>query len=174
MLSGGDPLLSLAVVPSSADESCAMSQQQAGRDAAAPEMYPADPTLRRELALVVILLALIAAVYFGYLLAEIERVRAAEMPDPSGLLEQLQWMGVGLVGVTSAFLIHLIMFAIKAFNSGQCPPPGTRVLNDTPIRRGARARLMAVSAVLLGLLLLASSLYTYTLIVSFVGSAPSM
>lgn len=149
-----------------------MPPQKAGRDAASPEMFPADPSLRRELALVVILLALVAAVYFGYLLAEIERMRDTDMPDPSGLLQHLHWASVGLVGVTSAFFIYLILIAIKVFGSGQFPPPGARVLNDTPIRRGARARLIAVAGVLLGLLVLACALYAYTLIATFVGAAP--
>ena len=167
---GVNSLLGMAVVPSSDHESRAMSKQKTDRDAAAPEMLPADPTLQRELVLVVILLALIGAVYFGYLLAEIERVRGAETPDPSSLLEQLQWMSIGLVGVVSAFLIYLIMVAIKVFSSGQFPPPGARVVNDTPIRRGVRARIIALSGVVLGLFALAAALYGYVTIVDFVGA----
>ena len=149
-----------------------MSPQNTDPNAVTPEMFPADPTLRRELTLVVILLALIAAVYFGYLLAEIERVRAAEAPDPSGLLAHLQWMSVGLVGVVSAFLIYLLSTAIKVFSSDQFPPPGARVLSDTPIRRGLRARLIAITGVILGLLSLAAALYVYVSIAAFVGAAP--
>jgi hypothetical protein len=146
-----------------------MPKQTEDPNAAAPKVLPADPALRRELALVVILLALIAAAYFGYLLAEIERVRGLETPDPASLLEQLRWMSVGLVGVVSALLIYLVTVALRVFSSGQFPPPGARVLNDTPIRRGSRARVIALSGVVLGLLALAAALYAYVTVVAFVG-----
>ena len=146
-----------------------MAEQNPSRDAAA-EILPADPRLRRELLLAVVLLALLGAVYFGYLMAEIERVGAAEAPDPTGLLQQLYWMGTGLVAVVTAFLIYLIVVAVRVFSSGQFPPPGARVLNDTPIRRGLRAWAMAVLGVVLGLLALAAALYVYYFIGGFVGA----
>jgi len=146
-----------------------MAKQTPSR-AADAEILPADPRLRRELLLVVVLLALVGAVYFGYLMAEIERVGAAEAPDPGGLLQQLYWMGTGLVAVVTAFLIYLIVVAVRVFSSGQFPPPGARVLNDTPIRRGMRARAIAMFGVVLGLLALAAAFYVYYFIGGFVGA----
>ena len=134
------------------------------------ESVTADPRLRRDLILVVVLLALLGVVYFVYLSAEIDSLRAAEEPDPSGLLRQLYWMGVGLVAAVAAFFIYLVIVAARVFSSGQFPPPGARVLRDTPIWRGARARLLALAGVALGLLALLAAFYAHHFIGAFVGT----
>ena len=66
-----------------------MPEQQSDPEQSLPQMHPADPRLRRQLVPVLGLLLLLAAVYFGFLFAEIEQVREQANPDPSLLLQQL-------------------------------------------------------------------------------------
>ena len=103
------------------------------------DIIPADPRHRRVVvvAAVVAVLALILALRWGLpaLLAGVQ----------SGQYRQ-RWLCIGFVCVVGALVAPVLIAARmharngrRAQESAQFPPPGTRVLADTRVIRGARA-----------------------------------
>jgi len=133
------------------------------------DIIPANPAARRWLLFLVVIAAVAASLYFVYLSGEIERVETAENPDISGLSSQLYWMSLGLVAGATGFCVYLIVGALRTFASGEFPPPGSRVISDTRIRRGALARFIGLLNIIAGLVLLLAAFYVYWLISRYLG-----
>lgn len=133
------------------------------------DIIPANPAARRWLLFIVLAATVAAGLYFVYLSDEIERVKSAETPDISGLSSQLYWMSLGLVAGATGFCVYLIVTSLRTFASGEFPPPGSRVISDTRIRRGAMARFIGLLNIIAGLALLLAAFYVYWLISRYLG-----
>ena len=119
------------------------------------EIVPADKKHRRLVlgwAMVVILVGLAGIVLIHRLLRlpddptaqqlEATAERAVRLVTVIAWLSGLSFVGVGLWFVRLGYRIS---------RSGRFPPPGTKVIRDTPVRTGAKARGLARLALVTGL-----------------------
>jgi hypothetical protein len=128
-----------------------------------PEILRADPRLRHGTLLVVLILLGLGVVGLFGLDRYLQGVAADAQLEPEAVFRKIFNLlrlsfvagGVGLI-LSGAYLGR---FAMRILASGQFPPPGARVIRDTPILRGAPAkrqgRSMATLAILLVVLGLA-------------------
>nr|MBP7195628.1 hypothetical protein [Candidatus Cloacimonadota bacterium] len=96
-----------------------------------PDMVPADPQYRRQ----VLILLLIIALGLGFLLYSLQPYLQANIDTgtPEQTLQLLKWMLIALGIVPLGFAIYMLVIAIKVYRQGIFPPEGTKVLRDTPI-----------------------------------------
>lgn len=122
------------------------------------EIVKADPVLRRQMLLVLLLILAIGLFAFEWVPAELATILAIARESPGEarartvlLLGALIAPAV-LLGMVAG--VDTIRRAVSTFRTDRFPPPGMRVLRDTPVLRGRRARTLAVVMVTLGAMLI--------------------
>jgi hypothetical protein len=123
------------------------------------DVRPADPAVRRRAVLVLVVGTCVGAL----LIVAFERYRIPlsdwVLADPAVSSRRLRLVFLGLAGL---FLAPLLAFAayiwslgVKVVRAREFPPPGLRVIRDTPVVRGERAvsrgRLLKVLALACGI-----------------------
>ncbi len=135
-----------------------MSTSSSEAKATKPEIQVADAKLRRWVLGGLVLVALAACygvvqldAYFQgvQVLAKSDLVLAAEKAQrvSDGLFLAL---GVGMIG----FGVYLLLLARRIMQTQRYPPPGTRVISDTKILQGPKARLYGGTLLALSLAIL--------------------
>ncbi len=122
------------------------------------EIQQADPRLRRRVLLALVVASALAAVGLRYLagyLGALEPQSEEELRQATAQALTLARAILGLVGVAGAALaVHLLHLSRRALAAGRFPPPGARVLSDTPVLTGAAARRTGRQGIALAVLLL--------------------
>jgi hypothetical protein len=104
------------------------------------ETQRADPGLRRTAALVFLALVLVGAAGLVAL-----QIWLSGLAQPAAVSSQGQLLAAfaGLVGTACVSLLALAVYlwrtAGRVLAAGQFPPPGMRVVRDTPVLRGTKA-----------------------------------
>jgi len=136
-------------------------------------IVPADPRMRRGVAIAVAVVIAVGLVLFAELQSELDRIASLAQRDPEAatargirLVTILALVaGLSLLGVGGWFW----QLARRIRRTDQYPPPGMRLLRDTPLLAGTRAWTVAtkakVIAVLTWLLGLAIAWYLWQLAV---------
>lgn len=122
------------------------------------EIVKADPALRRQMILVLLLIFAIGLFALEWLPGELASILAIARESP----KEARARTVLLLGALIAPAVLLGMVAgvdtirrsVSTFRTGRFPPPGMRVLRDTPVLRGRGARGLAVFMATLGVLLI--------------------
>jgi hypothetical protein len=107
------------------------------------EIRKADPVARRQALLLVIVGALVGTL----LLIVFERYRATLREwiasEPGELAHRVKLvfrvMATAMSVPLMALAVYLWVFGAKVLRTGQFPPPGYRVIRDTPVREGRSA-----------------------------------
>lgn len=126
------------------------------------EIEPADPRLRRRAIIALVAAGLIGATGIAMLqqwLDELARGRDATDPGTLGLMATALALTIGIACASLLVLgFYLWRLGTRVHASMRFPPPGMRVLRDTPVVRGAdasrRARMLQILA---GVLLLCAA-----------------
>ena len=138
------------------------------------EIVPADKTQRRLVLLVAVVAIAAAVVLIGVLKRQVDVLR--EAPDDElwqaaekTLRLTALFSGVGTAGF-AGMGFWFWWLGRKIIRAGRYPPPGMKVVRDTPVRTGAAAARLAIAAQITGLLLAvagtAATWYLYRLAVA--------
>lgn len=73
----------------------------------------------------------------------------------------LFWIAIAIAVISSSLATYLILRAVKIFKSKQFPPPGMRVIRDTKIYTGKRAKWVGCMFVATALFVLSVNLIMY-------------
>ncbi len=122
------------------------------------DIQPADPQLKRRFLLgmtgLAILIALGIHALDAYLL-ELHVLAQDAQPTAAAKAQDLIRMVLALlIAGTAALCLYLARSSWQTLKSERFPPPGTRVLSDTPIRRGAQARRYGQAGLLVAVLVM--------------------
>ncbi len=104
------------------------------------EISKADPAAQRRVA------ALVAVVGLGggVLVFSIQRWLPDLLRWATGGPGRMGWVGAGLVAVVCGPLLllalHFLRMASRVARAGRFPPPGARVIRDTPVLEGPAAK----------------------------------
>jgi hypothetical protein len=128
----------------------------------------ADPSARRHVVLMIVVGGLVGAL----VLVAFERYRIPlsdwALSEPSATAVRVKWVSLFLGTLVSApllaFAVYLWSFGARVLRAREFPPPGYRVIRDTPVITGevavSRGRLLkalalscGIASVVLGLLL---------------------
>lgn len=120
----------------------------------------ADPRLRKRAIIVILTTALVGVLYLYWLSGFLHEVELLSMTDWKAAIEKL-WPPllatiVAVLCSSGAVAGILTYLAVRVYRTGQYPPPGIRVLWDTPLRTGRAA---TVAATLILILAVAAIVY---------------
>lgn len=116
------------------------------------EIIRADPAVRRKTFLALALIAV--AAMGGYFWLWPRLAESLLQGTPEERLQTLSWLLVGLFSPCFVFAGYLMLLSLRIARSGQYPPPGMKVVKDTPLLRGAQAaRMGRLLAAITGLLM---------------------
>jgi hypothetical protein len=108
--------------------------------------------------MVLAVLSLLGGVAVAYTKSFTERVRtlAAESPEQAAALAADVFKAItALMGVIPlAVGFYLAYVSVRAWETGEFPPPGTRVLRDTVVTVGTKSRLWAAIGLAVALALI--------------------
>ncbi|MEM7581944.1 MAG: hypothetical protein AAF560_01070 [Acidobacteriota bacterium] len=108
------------------------------------DVQPADPRLRRRFLTVMVCVAALIALGIRALdahLLELHVLAETAQPEAAVKAQDLMYKVLAVCFLAAAGLcLVLVRSSWKIIRSERFPAPGTRVLSDTPIRRGRAAR----------------------------------
>ena len=142
-----------------------MSAEQPSSSSAdlAPEIQPGDPRLRRQVLFVlgaVCLLTVAGVLLLERRLAELQEIAGWDVERAANGMYDLAEPLIRGIGMGAVLLgLWCLWTAARILRSARFPAPGTRVLRDTPILRGTKARRRGLGALILGLVLLGLGLW---------------
>ncbi len=121
-----------------------------------PQFIPADRRLRAAVLAVALVLIAAGAVGLSMIRAELRAIDSLGEEDLPAAVARLRrvvavvaWLGaIGFVGASAWFF----RLGWRINRSGQYPPPGARVIRETPVRVGGAARRKANLAMLAAVL----------------------
>jgi len=120
-------------------------------------VIPADKKLRNKIILFLVLIAVALILSESYFKDYLEQIEQQSEKDPDLAFRKILFLFKLCVGVVSLLLLgmggYLILLARRTSKSGQYPPPGMKVIRDTRLRTGDKAKsittLMMVSSAIL-------------------------
>ena len=119
------------------------------------DTVPADPRLRKRAIAVVSITLLVGLVFLYFLQGFLREMEALTIVSPQLAFEKLNPLRTAARNVTLFFATALACLlgyvAFSVYRAEQWPPPGWRVVWDTPIRTGRHATVAAVFMLLLAL-----------------------
>ncbi len=117
----------------------------------------ADRTLRSVTVAAIAILSLLGAVAVAYTRSFTERLQtlATESPEQAATVAANAFKAItALMAVIPLSVgLYLAFVAVRAWQTGEFPPPGTRVLRDTVVTVGPRSRTWATIGFFIALLL---------------------
>ncbi len=132
-----------------------------------PEIEPADPVARRNLAALVVIVVAGGMLVLGRLDGFLDELERQAVNDPEGAMARastlLQFALAGLSIVCALCGAVILRISVLTFRSGQFPPPGSAVIRDLPVVAGPAARLRGLLGVAGAGVLFVSALYIITL-----------
>jgi hypothetical protein len=131
------------------------------------KIIPADKTLKNRLILFFIVVAVVGVFIINYTVAYFGELKQLAGTDPAAAMNRVVQVINILLPLfalsVAATGLYCIVMAVRIIKSGQCPPPGTRVIRDTRIITGERAlnraRAMIIFSIAIILLGVAVSWY---------------
>mgnify|MGYP006301148669 CR=1 FL=1 len=136
-----------------------------------PIILEADPAYRRKMVLALILLAVLGGAALILTKSVLDGIEALAAVDPDAAIQKIKGLIVGIIAVnavlSSVFGLYFVVLAVRVFRSGQFPPPGMKVIRDTLLRTGNKARMAGVILSGAAVLVLSTNLiviYLYILV----------
>ena len=125
---------------------------------AAVEIHPVDPEYRKLIVLVLVvvcLAAVLGVLLLDHRLGELQLMALSAPADAAvELRATARWLFVAIGGGALVGAALLFRLAVRVAREGRYPPSRSRVLRDTRVARGRRARAIAAVVAALGVLLL--------------------
>jgi len=117
----------------------------------------ADRTLRSVTVVAIAILSLLGVVAVAYTGSFTDRLQtlAAESPEQAATIAANAFKAITalMAVIPLAVGLYLTYVALQAWQAGEFPPPGTRVLRDTVVTVGPRSRTWATIGFIIALLL---------------------
>ena len=136
-----------------------------------PMILEADPAYRRKMVLALIVLAVLGGAALILTKSVLDGIEALAAVDPDAAIQKIKGLIVGIIAVnavlSSVFGLWFVLLAVRVFRSGQFPPPGMKVVRDTPIRTGKKAKVAGAALSGAAVLVLSTNLiviYLYILV----------
>lgn len=126
------------------------------------EIVPADPVFRRRVMGAIMVLGLLGAAAIFALHHALQGVAQAADGDLHAAIEKVRYLQYVFLTVNACISVPLAAWCARAgwstWHHARFPPPGMRVLRDTPVRTGPYARLAAAAQWLVAIAVLSTNL----------------
>jgi hypothetical protein len=118
-----------------------------------PVIVPADKEYRKRFIIFLVLIVMVFVVTILSMKSYLDQMAQLRRENPDLAVEKVLvllkwWMGLGSLPILG-LAVYQILLARRVLKSGQFPPPGMKVVRDTKIRTGGKARKVACSLIVL-------------------------
>jgi hypothetical protein len=127
------------------------------------DILPADKEFRKRFIIFLVLIVIVFVVAILSLKNYLDQMAPLTRENPDLAVKKVMcllkwWLGLGSLPVLGLGL-YQILLARRVLKSGQFPPPGMKVVRDTRIRTGAKAKKAAISLIVLSSIVIAITLF---------------
>ena len=131
------------------------------------QVVRADKAYRIKIIIVLLCFLMVAAGCVLALMSTFQDIERISETDPDTAQEKLRNLvtviSIVIALFSAVFAAWFIALAYRIVRSGQYPPPGMRVLKDTKLRTGRKARIMAAQQIVMALLVLCTNIVMWYL-----------
>jgi hypothetical protein len=131
------------------------------------QVVHADKKLRRQVPMGFVVLVLVGAVVIQGISSHMENLEQMAGSDSKLAIEKLGHLLLTMKAVNAVvsvvFAVYFFNVARKTWRSERYPPPGMRVIQDTKIQEGGRAKLMALVHMFIAAVVFSTNLITWYL-----------
>jgi uncharacterized protein with PQ loop repeat len=127
------------------------------------DIVPTDKEFRKRFIVFLVLIAIFFAVAIFSMKSYLNQMAERTRENPDLAVEKVVvllkwWLGLGSLPILGLGL-YQILLARKVLKTGQFPPPGMKVVRDTKIRMGNKAKKAAISLIVLSSIIIAITLF---------------
>jgi hypothetical protein len=117
------------------------------------DIVPADKEYRKRFIIFLVLIMIVFVVTILSMKSYLDQMAQLTRENPGLAAEKVivllkWWMGLGSLPILGLG-VYQILLARRVLKSGQFPPPGMKVVRDTKIRTGGKAKKVAMSLIVL-------------------------
>jgi hypothetical protein len=126
-------------------------------------IVPADKEFRKRFILFLVLIVIVFVVTILSVKSYLDQMAQLTRENPGLAAEKVifllkWWMGLGSLPILGLG-VYQILLARRVLKSGQFPPPGMKVVRDTRIRTGPKAKKVAHSLIVLSSIIIVITLF---------------
>lgn len=125
------------------------------------QIVPADRKLRKQVLTWCVLLVLLAIFGVHSVLDHLDQAKKLADSSPELAFHKIRNLLMAMrllnLAVSLAFALYFASIAWKTFRSGRYPPQGMRVIRDTPIQTGSRAKFAGATCLSAAIFLLSTN-----------------
>lgn len=107
-------------------------------------IVPADKGLRKKIVLFLVFVTIVFIIIEPYFEGYLDQIDQQSQKDPEFAFRELMFVFKLSMGVVSLLLLtmgfYLLLLARRISKSGRYPPPGIKVIRDTRVRTGDKAK----------------------------------
>jgi hypothetical protein len=127
------------------------------------DIVPADKEFRKRFIIFLVLIVIVFVVTILSMKSYLDQVAQLTRENPDLAAKKVMfllkwWMGLGSLPILG-LAVYQILLARRVLNSGQFPPPGMKVVRDTKIRTGGRAKKVALSLIVLSSIIIVTTIF---------------
>jgi len=127
------------------------------------DIVPADKEFRKRFIVFLMLIVIVFVVTIVSMKSYLDQMEQLRREDPGlagkkVVLLLKWWMGLGSLPVLG-LAVYQIILARRILKSGRFPPPGMKVIRDTKIQTGAKAKKVAISLIALSSIIIVIILF---------------
>jgi hypothetical protein len=127
------------------------------------DIVPADKEFRKRFIIFLVLIVIVFAVTILSMKSYLDQMAPLTRENPNLAAEKVMfllkwWMGLGSLPILG-LAVYQILLARRILKSGQFPPPRMRVVRDTKIQTGPKAKRVAISLIVLSSIIIVLTLF---------------
>jgi hypothetical protein len=127
------------------------------------DIVPADKEFRKRFIVFLMLIVIVFVVTILSMKSYLDQMEQLRREDPGlagkkVVLLLKWWMGLGSLPILG-LAVYQIILARRVLKSGRFPPPGMKVIRDTKIQTGAKAKKRAISLIVLSSIIIVITLF---------------
>ena len=127
------------------------------------DIVPADKEYRKRFIIFLGLIVIVFAVTILSMKSYLDQMAPLTRENPNLAAEKVMfllkwWMGLGSLPILG-LAVYQILLARRVLKSAQFPPPGMKVVRDTKIKTGGKAKKVAVSLIVLSSIIVVITLF---------------
>lgn len=127
------------------------------------DIVRADKEFRKRFNIFIVLIVIVFAVTILSIKGYLDQMAQLTRENPNLAAEKVifllkWWMGLGSLPILGLG-VYQILLARRILKSGQFPPPGMKVVRDTKIKTGGKAKKVAVSLIVLSSIIVVITLF---------------
>jgi len=127
------------------------------------DIVPADKEFRKRFIIFLVLIVIVFVVTILSMKSHLDQIAQLAQGNPDLAAKKVMfllrwWLGLGSLPILG-LAVYQILLAGRVLKSGQFPPPGMKLIRDTKIRTGGKAKKVAISLIVLSSLIIVITLF---------------